>query len=87
MEETTLSAHAAEMMEERKISEEWLWKALDESDDIWEGKDGNMHYSKAVPEKGNRVLHVVVNANVVPQRVVTLFFDRRLRKDNEGKTR
>ncbi len=75
------------MMEEREISEGWLWKALDEPDDIWEGKDGNMHYSKVVPERENRVLHVVVNSNVVPRRVVTLFFDRRLRKDNEGKTR
>jgi hypothetical protein len=32
-----------------------------------------------VPEHGNRVLRVVVNVQVTPERVVTLFFDRKMK--------
>ncbi len=39
-----------------------------------------MHYTKAIREKDRRVLHIVVNVNVQPNRIVTLFFDRRLGK-------
>ena len=43
-------------------------------------EEGNIHYFKAIPEYGGRVLHVVVNPNTDPHKVVTLFFDRRLRR-------
>jgi predicted esterase YcpF (UPF0227 family) len=36
-------------------------------------------FAKAIAEKENRVLHVVVNPAVSPQRIVTVFFDRRLK--------
>jgi hypothetical protein len=73
------SKHAAEMMEERNISESWVWRALNESDNTFIGDDGNLHFTKAITEKERRVLHVVVNPAVSPKRIVTLFFDRRLR--------
>jgi hypothetical protein len=38
------------------------------------------HYIKAIPEHGGRFLRVVINHQVEPPRVVTLFFDRRLRR-------
>lgn len=44
------------------------------------GEDGNVHYLKAIHEFGERVLRVVVNDRVVPRRVVTAFFDRRVGK-------
>jgi hypothetical protein len=44
------------------------------------GKDGNMHYTKPIRERDGRVLRVVINPYVDPQRIVTLFFDRRLSK-------
>jgi len=34
----------------------------------------------AIPEHEGRVLRVVVNAEAHPERVVTAFFDRRLRR-------
>jgi len=73
------SKHATAMMEERKISEDWVWRVLNDSENTFTGEDGNLHFSKAIIEKEDRVLHVVVNPAVSPNRIVTLFFDRRLR--------
>jgi hypothetical protein len=67
------------MMEERRISEDWVWRVLNDSEITFTGDDGNMHFSKAIAEKENRVLHVVVNPAFSPKRIVILFSDRRLR--------
>ena len=39
-----------------------------------------MHYTKPIRERNGRVLCVVVNPYENPRRIVTVFFDRRLRK-------
>lgn len=70
--------HARDMLAERKISEDWVWRVLNQPDETYMGDDGNMHYTKAIKERDGRILHVVVNPNVQPNRIVTLFFDRRL---------
>ena len=77
--DVTLSGHAQDVLIERAISERWVWSTIAAPDKIWQGDEGNVHYAKAIAERDNRVLHVVVNANVSPKRVVTAFFDRRLR--------
>lgn len=79
MTEYIFSKHAIEMIKERNLSENWVWHVLNESENTFTGEDGNLHFSKAIAEKENRVLHVVVNPAVSPKRVVTVFFDRRLR--------
>jgi hypothetical protein len=38
------------------------------------------HDTKTIREKEGRVLHVMVNTYVQPNRIVTVFFDRRLGK-------
>jgi len=73
------SKHALEMMKERNILETWVQRVLNESDNTFTSEDGNLHFSKAIAEIEDRVLHVVVNPAVSPKRIVTLFFDRRLR--------
>ncbi|MEK6590078.1 MAG: DUF4258 domain-containing protein [Nitrospinota bacterium] len=75
-----LSAHTHDMLKEREIPEEWVWRTIDKPD--WEniGEDKNIHYFKSIPEHGERILHVVVNPHVSPQKVVTVFFDRRARR-------
>ena len=75
-----LSGHIQDMLTERNISEEWVWRTINNSD--WEkaGEDNNIHYFKIIPEHGERILHVVVNPNVSPQKVITVFFDRRARR-------
>jgi len=73
------SKHATKMMEERKIAEDWVWRVLNESENTFTGEDGNLHFTKAIAEKENRILRVVVNPVASPNRIVTVFFDRRLR--------
>ena len=79
MPEYTFTVHARDMLREREISEELVSQALNLPDEKNMGKDGNMHYFKSLPERGKQVLHVVVNENVKPYRIVTLFLDRRRR--------
>jgi len=78
------SAHTREMLRERNIAEEWVWRTLDAPDKKRRGDDGNMHYTKRIRERDGRVLRVVVNADVQPNRVVTVFFDRRLWQKTES---
>jgi len=80
MRDIELTEHAREMLEERGIPEQWMWRALEEPDAVEEKLDGTIHYVKQIPEYGNRFLRVVVNPSSRPKRIVTLFFDRRLRR-------
>jgi hypothetical protein len=67
------------MLVERGLNEEWLWEALEHPDQVVE-VENQVHYIKAIEAREGRFLKVVVNPSVSPQRVVTLFFDRSLRK-------
>ena len=78
MPEFEWSTHAKDMLQERSIDEEWVWRTLNTPGRKRRGQDGNMHYTKAIRERDGRVLRVVVNADVQPNRIVTVFFDRRL---------
>ena len=77
--EEVFSKHAKDMLNERGIPEEWVWRTIKSYDSMEIGTDDNTHYAKAIEEKENRVLRVVINRNVEPNRIVTVFFDRRLR--------
>lgn len=79
MTDAVFTKHALDMMEERKISESWVWRTINEADNTFASDDGNLHFTKAIAENENRVLHVVLNTTISPKRIVTLFFDRRLR--------
>jgi hypothetical protein len=68
------------MLKERNIIEEWVWRTLNKPDWENEGEDNNIHYSKSISEHGERILHVVVNPLVSPKKVVTVFFDRKARR-------
>jgi hypothetical protein len=68
------------MLIERKIPEEWVWRTINTPTKKRMGIDRNMHYTKAIKEREDRVLHVVVNPNLYPHLIVTLFFDHRLGK-------
>lgn len=81
------SRHAEDMLRERNIPKEWAYRAVQSPDQHEVGADGNTHYLKAIPERANRVLRVVVNRQVSPLRVVTVFFDRRLRRQHEAQDR
>ena len=74
-----ISGHARDMMNERQIPEEWVMETLNSPDYSEEKEDGTTHYIKAIIEHGSRFLRVITNP--MDLRVVTLFFDRRLKKE------
>jgi hypothetical protein len=79
MMEVIFSIHADDVLQERNIPVDWVWRTIEFPDRVFEESDGNTHYVKVIWEYEGRILRVVVNQNVNPDRVVTLFFDRRLR--------
>ncbi len=74
MQNFILSGHTKDMIKERKISEDWVWRTIKNPDWKNSGKDGNIHYFKGITEHEERILHVVVNPNITPMKVVTVFF-------------
>ena len=74
------SKHFNQMLEERNIHREWVDQALEAPDNVEDIEDGTRHYIKQFPQYGNRWLRVVINVSVDPNRAVTAFFDRRLRR-------
>jgi len=79
MPEPVFTTHARDMLKEREIPEQWVLDAIRLPDEKSIEGDGNTHYFKSLPERENRILHVVVNESVEPNRIVTLFLDRRRR--------
>ncbi|MCL4539092.1 MAG: DUF4258 domain-containing protein [Bacteroidetes bacterium] len=75
----TLSEHAQGMLNERKIREDWVKLALEDPHKKESREDGTVHYLRPIEQCGGRYIRVVVNPNVTPQKVVTVFFDRRIR--------
>ena len=77
----TLTQHARDAMEKRGIPTEWLkrtlvapqWREPDATDPELE------HRFAVISEYDHRVLRVIVNTRVTPERVVTLYFDRKMR--------
>ncbi len=49
-----LSAHARDMLVERNIPEEWVWRAVRSPTSKHRGAEGNMHYIKGIAEAGGR---------------------------------
>jgi len=75
-----LSEHAAYVMRERGIRESWVRSTIEDPDRSEEQPDGTVHYLKAIAEYGNRLLRVIVNPRTRPTKIVTAFFDRRVRR-------
>ena len=72
--------HAKDMLKERNIPEDWVMKTINNPDWKHMGMDNNTHYFKGITEHGGRFLHVVVNPSVSPKRIITVFFDRKARR-------
>jgi hypothetical protein len=70
-------------MQERLIPKEWVELAVTEP--ALRSPDPNdpevERFFRRIPERGDRVLRVAVNTEVVPWRVVSVFFDRSRRGD------
>ncbi len=73
-----LSIHAKRAVSNRKIPLEWIKQTLLKPQKVERHKEDPMlkQYWKEIREFDNRVLHVVINDNVDPIKVVTAHFDR-----------
>ena len=80
MSEYIFTVHAKDMLKEREIKEEWVLQTIQNPDRRQIGNDSNTHYFRILPDRANHTLHVVVNETVKPNRIITLFLDRRERK-------
>jgi hypothetical protein len=76
-----LTQHAREMLAERQIPTEWMERALANPARVDpSAADATLESRLAkIPEHGDRVLRVVVNKTVVPERVVSVYFDRTMK--------
>ncbi|MGD0464739.1 MAG: DUF4258 domain-containing protein [Tepidisphaeraceae bacterium] len=76
-----LSQHAKRRIERRQIRLEWISATLANPDrtDPDHQDPALRHALKKIQEMDNRVLRVVYNSTVVPPRIVSVHFDRRLK--------
>ena len=72
--------HCKQMMKERSIRSEWVQRTFKNPQRVEDHDDGTRHYLCQIEEHENRWLRVIVNIRVTPERAVTTFFDRRLRR-------
>ena len=76
-----LTQHARDVLEERQIAVEWMDQVL-ANPELTE-RDATApeleNRFARIAEFGNRVLRVIVNTQVVPERVVSVYFDRRMK--------
>ena len=72
------TAHARTMMHERGIMEDWVKSTVLDPDMTEQREDDEVHYLKKIPQKRGKFLRVIVNPSVNPERVITVFFDRRV---------
>lgn len=76
--ELAFCEHAGQVMVEREIPIEWIESVLNEPAlRTPDARDPHVElFYRRIPDHGGRVLRVVVNTNVAPWRVVSVFFDR-----------
>jgi hypothetical protein len=72
--------HAKTMMRERLNQEDWVINTVNNPDMTEKKKDDEKHYLKQIPQTGGKFLRDIVNPSVSPLRVITVFFDRRVKK-------
>jgi Domain of unknown function (DUF4258) len=76
-----LTQHARDVMEERRISMDWLERVLTNptlTEPSLTDPQLESRFAR-IPEFGDRILRVVVNTQVVPDCVVSVYFDRRMK--------
>jgi uncharacterized DUF497 family protein len=76
-----LTQHARDALMKRNISMELLERVLALPQRIERDATDAMleHRLAAISEHGDRVLRVIINRHTTPIRVVTLYFDRKMR--------
>jgi hypothetical protein len=79
MSEFQYTRHFKDMLQERSIPMSFITITLTKPEKVENHDDGTMHFLRQIPRRDNRWLRVVVNVVVEPNKIITAFFDRRLR--------
>jgi hypothetical protein len=76
-----LTKHAQKALDEREIPMEWLERTLSAPElTLPDPDDATVERRfRRIPEFGGRVLRVAVNTTVEPNRIVSVFFDRKMK--------
>jgi hypothetical protein len=76
-----LTQHAPDALTERAIPLAWMERVMDSpaKTEPDRANPGTVHYWGSIPEHGDRVLRVVINKQASPLRVVTVYFDRKMK--------
>lgn len=76
-----LTQHATEVLIEREIDLHWVEFTLNFPELIEQDREDDEleHRLAVIKEYGNRVLRVVFNKQVKPIRIVTVYFDRKMK--------
>jgi hypothetical protein len=79
--EYELSDHAARRIAERNIERRWIEMTLDEPDRQEPDPidPSAKHAFKQIAEMDDRVLRVVYNTTATPVRIISAYFDRRMK--------
>ena len=79
--EFELSRHASEVIFEREIEILWIERTLENPGLVRvDSEDVDLeHRFKRIEESDNRILRVVVNKSAKPIRIVTVYFDRKMK--------
>ena len=76
-----LTQHAKKALAEREIALEWVERAMSAPElrlpDLGDAAVERRY--RRIPEHGGRVLRVAVNIAVEPERIVSVFFDRKMK--------
>ena len=76
-----LTQHAKKALAEREIALEWVERAMS-APELRLPDPGDAAVERRyrrIPEHGGRVLRVAVNIAVEPERIVSVFFDRKMK--------
>jgi len=76
-----LTEHAKDVIAERSIQVDWIEQVLDRPELVEpDSYDPHLtHYVGRIQQYGNRALRVVLNIQATPVRIVTVFFDRKMK--------
>jgi len=74
-----LTEHARTVLAQRGIEPKWVQSTVDNPQRVETRPDGTSHFLAVIPQREGHVLRVVVKARTRPRKVITAFFDRRLK--------
>ncbi|MGE0680664.1 MAG: DUF4258 domain-containing protein [Candidatus Binatia bacterium] len=76
-----LTKHAEKVLAEREIAAEWMERTLSSPELVLPDPDDATveRRFRRIPEFGGRVSRVAVNTTVEPNRIVSIFFDRKMK--------